>query len=661
MISVEIPAPYLSLEHLVSAIAQAVARASRSSAELVNIEEAEAFAAVTWESKLRALAESRAIKGHHRESLSADEWVFLDVERDAFFVDDLNACKQLSEAGLRFVVAEDQRERAEFTAFFIEATNNDAEINWQYWIDQMPTISAGEAARLMAGLDPDLYADLRSRPVPKNNVDAACKRATNLERLATAESRTRATPDEWLEWARERQFQVHCGFEMAVEDKRAREALEAAFNALPKKEADHWRSAHPVDDGRRLVTFKLAGLESAQHFSLASFVEDVSSRIARWKDGTYAIAEAAQLMADAGSTIDAEALCEQMEAAVHAGPLKFRKNGIPLSKGDIPKGRLWNRFVEEGDVNEWLASIGARYRLHFPYAPRVQYQHLLFPRLLPVSEWRGGMLADIDLVTLEEAAQFASRHAGVEVSTGDILRASARGQIPLRAVVHRRAKVQKFDGGVYCNRGQDNENVIPKGCIPTLPLTACQQLANTLRASWRTFDGFEEVDGELMRFTKGLLTSDEPDFETSLDDCRVLGADVHALADAFCEAIEEPEAAPSRILANADGTAREGVTTAQVATIFDALPYTAENWPKRLSDTKWLKPAQIALGEVGGATSLWCPATLARLIHGREKGPAKQKTLKALNKRFRNYPDLAPWRSDWDEHYAMFNDADEGH
>ena len=134
MIFVEIPAPYLSLEHLVSAIAQAVARASRSSAELVNIEEAEAFAAVTWESKLRALAESRAIKGHHRESLSADEWVFLDVERDAFFVDDLNACKQLSEAGLRFVVAEDQRERAEFTAFFIEATNNDAEINWQYWI-----------------------------------------------------------------------------------------------------------------------------------------------------------------------------------------------------------------------------------------------------------------------------------------------------------------------------------------------------------------------------------------------------------------------------------------------------------------------------------------------------------------------------------------------
>lgn len=547
MISVEIPAPYLSLEHLVSAIAQAVARASKSSDELVNIEEAEALAAVTWESNLRALAESRAIKGHHRDSLAAEEWVFLDVERDAFFVDDLNACRQLSEAGLRFVVVEDQREHAEFAAGFIEATNNDAEISWRYWVDQMPTISAGDAARLMAGLDPDLYADLRNRPVPKNNVDAACKKAIHLERLATAESRTRATPNEWLEWARERKFQVHCGFEMAVEDKRTREALEAAFNALPQQEADHWRKAHPVDDGRRLVTFKLAGLQSAQHFSLASFVEEASSRIARWKDGTYAIAEAAQLMADAGRNIDAEALCEQMEVAAHAGQLKFRKNGIPLSKGDIPKGRLWNRFVEEADVNEWLASNGARYRLRFPYAPRVEYQHLLFARLLPVGEWRGGMLADVDLVTLEEAAQFASKHAGVDISTGDFLRACARGQIPLRAVVHRRAKVQKFDGGVLFNKGTENENIVPAGSIPTLPKTACEHLAATGRASWRKFDGFEMIDGVLQRYTKGELVAGEPDFETVPDDCRVAGYDVHALADEYTapEARQaEPQPAP---------------------------------------------------------------------------------------------------------------------
>lgn len=539
MITVEIPAPYLSLEHLVSAIASAVARAARTPDGIVNIEESEAAAAVAWEAKIRSLTESRAIRGHHWNTFTSEDWVYLDFARDAFFVDDLNACPSLADEGLRFVVVEDRRERLDCNVGIIEFVNNGAWINWRYWVDQMPSLAAGEAARLMAGLDPDLYADLQSRPVPRNNVEDACRMAMAFERLATAEGKLRATPAEWLEWACERQFKVHGGFILAVEDKRAQQAVEAAFNRLPQQEADHWRNAHPVEDGRRLVIYKHAGLQSAQHFSLASFVEEVSGRISRWKDGTYAIAEAAQLLADAGNNIDAEALCEQMEAAVHAGPLKFRKNGIPLSKDAIPKGRLWNRFVEETDVNEWLASTGARYRLHFPYTPRIVYYHLQFPRLVAVSEWRGGMLADIDNFTLEEAAQFASRHAGVEVSIGDILRAAARGQIPLRAVVHRRAKVQKFDGGVYCNKGQENENVIPKGCIPTLPLTACQQLANAQRASWRTFDGFEEVDGELMRFTKGLLTSDEPDFETSLNDCRVLGADVHALADAFAESQKE--------------------------------------------------------------------------------------------------------------------------
>lgn len=105
----------------------------------------------------------------------------------------------------------------------------------------------------------------------------------------------------------------------------------------------------------------------------------------------------------------------------------------------------------------------------------------------------------------------------------------------------------------------------------------------------------------------------------------------------------------------------DGITTAQVATFFDGLPFTAENWPKRLSDTKWLKRAQVALGAAGGATSLWNPATLARLIHSKEKGTAKQKTLEALNRKFKGNPVLEPWRTDWNEHYEMFNDAAESH
>ena len=120
-------------------------------------------------------------------------------------------------------------------------------------------------------------------------------------------------------------------------------------------------------------------------------------------------------------------------------------------------------------------------------------------------------------------------------------------------------------------------------------------------------------------------------------------------------------ATPAPVRNGASNAPMDGITTKQVAAIFDGFHYTAENWPRRLSDTKWLKPAQVALGAVGGATSLWCPATLARLIHGKERVTAKQKMLEALNKKFKSNTVLEPWRTKWDEHYQMFNDADANH
>lgn len=125
----------------------------------------------------------------------------------------------------------------------------------------------------------------------------------------------------------------------------------------------------------------------------------------------------------------------------------------------------------------------------------------------------------------------------------------------------------------------------------------------------------------------------------------------------------EPQAAdPAPVVAESvPSDTANSLTTAQVAAIFDGLQFTAENWPKRLSGSQWLKPAQVALGAAGGATSLWNPATLARLIHGMQRGAAKQKMLQALNKKFKSNPVLEPWRADWNEHYEMFNDADERH
>lgn len=146
-----------------------------------------------------------------------------------------------------------------------------------------------------------------------------------------------------------------------------------------------------------------------------------------------------------------------------------------------------------------------------------------------------------DLLTLEQAASFASKHAETEVSAHDFLRAAARGEILLRAIVHRGARLRKYDGGIYCNKGTPTENMVPEGAIPTLPVSACRQLANTGRASWRTIDGYEEIDGVTMRFEIASLLDEEPDFETTCSDCRVIGYDVHALADAFIDEEDEVE------------------------------------------------------------------------------------------------------------------------
>lgn len=178
---------------------------------------------------------------------------------------------------------------------------------------------------------------------------------------------------------------------------------------------------------------------------------------------------------------------------------------------------------------------------------KIQYFPPMFERLTPRTPWAGGRMVDTDVLTLAEAASMATKHAGEPVTIGDFLRAAARGEITLRAIVHTAAKVQKHDGGIYCNGGQENENRVPAGAIATLPLTACQHLAAAGRASWRTFDGFELVEGVLQRYTKGHVVASEPDFETVPDDCRVVGYDVHALADEYTapEAKQaEPQAAP---------------------------------------------------------------------------------------------------------------------
>lgn len=159
----------------------------------------------------------------------------------------------------------------------------------------------------------------------------------------------------------------------------------------------------------------------------------------------------------------------------------------------------------------------------------INYQLPMYARLEPVTTWTGGRISDVDVITLVEAAEMASKHAGAKVTVKDFLRAAGRGEIPLRAWVKRQSLMQPC-------RSDDRQLEMPANCIPTLPLTACQALANIGQAAWRHLDGHEVADataGELGRFMRWKLPDGDEDIITTVDDCRVTGRDVHALGDAF--------------------------------------------------------------------------------------------------------------------------------
>ncbi len=432
-------------------------------------------------------------------------------------------------------------------AGLVEFVQNGRVIDWSYWVQNMPTLSLGEACRLMAGLDPELFEDLAARPVPKNDPSRACAEARRMERLALAEGRGRLSPDEWYRWALERDFSVHRGYFLAAYSRHLSKNEQQVLSSMPPQEAATWESAPQLSDGRRQVA-----TDYARHFTTVSltfpeFYAEVEERLARWRRGRYELIEAAQVLANSAA-LDAKQLAEQMDAAIHKGKLTYRVNNIRIDQEHIAREHLWHRIVFQDDVNAWLAAeaIADRLRLEYPYPEQLspvtgeraavphQAAMVMYPRLTPKSEWKGGLLADTDTVTLDEAARFAIRQAGQDVTPGDFLRAAARGQIPLRAVVHRSARTRACSpDDEPLNAG----NPVPKDSIPTLPIDACKALANVGRSNWRTFESLTEIGGVPHRYVRWELAEGEPDFETTLADCRVTGLDVHALADAVAAII----------------------------------------------------------------------------------------------------------------------------
>ena len=157
-----------------------------------------------------------------------------------------------------------------------------------------------------------------------------------------------------------------------------------------------------------------------------------------------------------------------------------------------------------------------------------------------------------------------------------------------------------------------------------------------------------------MRYTKGMLTDDEPDFETVPDDCRVVGYDVHALADEYCAPEDAPQAAtPAPVVAdsasNAPLDAPQPVTTGDVAHAFDGLRrWNEKAWKDTLgSPPKWLEACIALRGERGKRETRWNPVLIgAALVHN---GHAKANSIRA---RFQTKPQLQDWLEAWKTYEA---------
>lgn len=113
------------------------------------------------------------------------------------------------------MTVEEKTDAAHMKAAFDETGLNGTAINWRYWVEQMPTLSAAQAACLMSALDPDKFVTWSERPGrkdPSRNIE----KARAIQRLAESQGRLTASPKEWLEWAQGRRFNVHTGFLLAV-------------------------------------------------------------------------------------------------------------------------------------------------------------------------------------------------------------------------------------------------------------------------------------------------------------------------------------------------------------------------------------------------------------------------------------------------------------
>lgn len=165
-----------------------------------------------------------------------NKWLIECEDRIAFRFPEPEVTRHEHDALLRVgkLPQEDSaRALAKQQAAYDETGLNGTTISWHYWVHQMPSLTAAQAARLMSGLEPDLFDNLNNRP-GKDDPTREIKKAIKIQRLAEAQGKLTASPAEWVKWASMLNLSVYVGFRMAVEE--IQEATKTAMGEECNKE-----------------------------------------------------------------------------------------------------------------------------------------------------------------------------------------------------------------------------------------------------------------------------------------------------------------------------------------------------------------------------------------------------------------------------------------
>lgn len=106
----------------------------------------------------------------------------------------------------------------EYQAAWQEYILNDKPINWEFWVQKMPVLSALQASALMNGLDPGIHRDI-------SDIDADVKEAManseSLISLAKAQGIDKLSPAEWLDWADSNKLVVLALYRIEIQKRNA--------------------------------------------------------------------------------------------------------------------------------------------------------------------------------------------------------------------------------------------------------------------------------------------------------------------------------------------------------------------------------------------------------------------------------------------------------